>query len=156
MSPYSDDGEVTIWCADLRAVPASELADSAACVVTSPPYNVGLGYDSDHEGDVLAWDAYWRLADAAADMMARALLPGGRVWVNTAVSVPEIPGPPGPHSSRAGNGGCCWLGAGLTPWSLVGAWCWSTRCRGPRCAPGAARGGPGSPPPHRTCGAITN
>jgi hypothetical protein len=103
MNPFYDDGTVTIWCADLRTVPASELAEAAACVVTSPPYNVGLAYDDDDGGDVLAWDAYWRLADAAAQVMARALVPGGRAWVNTAVSVPEIPGPPGPHSGRAGK-----------------------------------------------------
>jgi site-specific DNA-methyltransferase (adenine-specific) len=92
MTPFYDDGTVTIWCADLRDVPASELAESAACVVTSPPYNVGLDYDGDEAGDALAWDAYWRLADAAAVVMARALVPGGRAWVNTAVSVPETPG----------------------------------------------------------------
>jgi hypothetical protein len=103
MTPFYDDGEATIWCADLRHVPASELAEAAACVVTSPPYNVGLTYDGDDQGDVFAWDAYWRLADAAAQVMARALVPGGRAWVNTAVSVPEIPGPPGPHSGRAGK-----------------------------------------------------
>jgi DNA modification methylase len=89
--PFYDDGQVTIWCADVRDVPASELAESAACVVTSPPYNVGIAYDGDDRGDTLAWDEYWRLADAVSVVMARALLPGGRVWVNTAVSVPETP-----------------------------------------------------------------
>jgi site-specific DNA-methyltransferase (adenine-specific) len=89
LAPFYDDGTVTIWCADLRDVPLSELAGTAACVVTSPPYNVGLAYDDDDQGDALPWDAYWRLADAAAHLMARALVPGGRVWVNTAVSVPE-------------------------------------------------------------------
>jgi DNA methylase len=103
MTPFYDDGTVTIWCADLRDVPLSELAGSAACVVTSPPYNVGLAYDADDHGDRLAWDAYWRLADTAAYLMARALVPGGRVWVNTAVSVPHTPAPPGPHSGRAGK-----------------------------------------------------
>jgi hypothetical protein len=103
VTPFYDDGQVTIWCADVRDVPPSELAESAACVVTSPPYNVGLGYDGDDQGDVLAWDEYWRLADAAAVVMARALVPGGRVWVNTAVSVPETPAMPGPHSGRAGK-----------------------------------------------------
>jgi site-specific DNA-methyltransferase (adenine-specific) len=91
--PFYDDGIVTVWCADLREVSASELAESSACVVTSPPYNVGLAYDGDDQADVLAWDAYWRLADAAAVVMADALVPGGRVWVNTAVSVPEAPSP---------------------------------------------------------------
>ena len=42
MTPFYDDGTVTIWCADVREVPLSELAESAACVVTSPPSNVGL------------------------------------------------------------------------------------------------------------------
>jgi hypothetical protein len=101
VTPFYDDGTVTLWCTDLRDVPSSELAESAACVVTSPPYNVGLAYDSDEGGDALAWDAYWRLADAAAVVMARALVPGGRAWVNTAVSVPETRLRGGPHSGRA-------------------------------------------------------
>jgi site-specific DNA-methyltransferase (adenine-specific) len=100
MNPFYDDGEVTIWCADFRTVPLSELTECAACAVTSPPYNVGLAYDSDQAGDALAWDAYWRLADAAAAVIARALVPGGRAWVNTAMSVPETPGP---ESGRAGK-----------------------------------------------------
>jgi DNA methylase len=100
-APFYDDGTVVIWCADVREVPASQLAESAACVVTSPPYNVGLAYDGDESGDALAWDAYWRLADAAAVVISRALVPGGRAWVNTAVSVPETPQPGGPHSARA-------------------------------------------------------
>ena len=58
MTPFYDDGQVTIWCADVRDVPASELAESATCVVTSPPYNVGLSYESDEAGDALAWDVY--------------------------------------------------------------------------------------------------
>src|SRR5215475_13840845 len=92
-TPFYEDGTVTIWCADIRDVPASELAEAAACVVTSPPYNVGLSYDGDDQGDALAWDGYWRLADAAAVVIADALVPGGRAWVNTAVSVPEVPAP---------------------------------------------------------------
>jgi hypothetical protein len=51
MTPFFDDGTVTIWCADFRDVPLSELTESATCVVTSPPYNVGLAYDSDAQGD---------------------------------------------------------------------------------------------------------
>jgi site-specific DNA-methyltransferase (adenine-specific) len=100
VSPFYDDGQITLYCADVRAVPASELVESVACVVTSPPYNVGLDYDGDDRGDGLAWDDYWRLADAAAVVMARALIPGGRVWVNTAVSVPEHPFPTGLSGKR--------------------------------------------------------
>jgi hypothetical protein len=103
VTPFYDDGTVTIWCADFRDVPLSELTESAPCVVTSPPYNVGLAYDGDQAGDAMTWDAYWRLADAAATVMARAVIPGGRVWVNTAASVPDHPAPAGPHSGRVGK-----------------------------------------------------
>jgi site-specific DNA-methyltransferase (adenine-specific) len=58
-------------------------------VVTSPPYNVGLAYDG-HD-DAIAWPDYWHLAADAATVMHDALLHGGRVWVNTAVSVPAVP-----------------------------------------------------------------
>jgi site-specific DNA-methyltransferase (adenine-specific) len=84
MVPFYDDGQVTLYCADLREV---DLRRVAAAVVTSPPYNVGLDYDGC--SDRLAWPEYWQLAGAAADVIAGALMPGGRVWLNTAVSVPE-------------------------------------------------------------------
>jgi DNA modification methylase len=83
MAPYYDDGEVTIYCADVHDVALDEVA---AAVVTSPPYNVGLDYDG--HGDALPWPEYWRLATNAAEVMHRALVPAGRAWVNTAVSVP--------------------------------------------------------------------
>lgn len=83
MVPYYDDGQVTIYRADVREV---DLCEVAAAVVTSPPYNVGIEYDGG--SDVLAWSDYWQLARAAAWTMYRALVPGGRAWVNTAVSVP--------------------------------------------------------------------
>jgi site-specific DNA-methyltransferase (adenine-specific) len=83
MAPYYDDGQVTIYRADAREV---DVAEVAAAVVTSPPYNVGLDYDG--HGDALPWPEYWRLAADAAEVMHRALVPGGRAWVNTAVSVP--------------------------------------------------------------------
>jgi site-specific DNA-methyltransferase (adenine-specific) len=86
MTPYYDDAQVTIYCADVRSV---DLAAVAACVVTSPPYNVGLDYDG--RADVLPWPEYRSLAADAARLIARALVPGGRAWVNTAVSVPETP-----------------------------------------------------------------
>jgi site-specific DNA-methyltransferase (adenine-specific) len=94
--PVYDDGQVTLICGDVRQVDLPD--DTAAAVVTSPPYNVGLAYDG--VSDVLAWPDYWSLAYRAAEVMARVLVPGGRVWVNTAVSVPEDPGEGGPHSQR--------------------------------------------------------
>jgi hypothetical protein len=83
--PFYDDGQVTIYCADLRAVDVP--AGSVAAVVTSPPYNVGVDYDT--TCDTLGWPEYWALAADTATLMAGALVRGGRVWVNTAVSVPE-------------------------------------------------------------------
>ena len=156
MTPFYDDGTVTIWCADFRDIPLSELTESAACVVTSPPYNVGLAYDSDQAGDALAWDEYWRLADAAAVVMSRALIPGGRAWVNTAVSVPKTPAPAGPHSGRAAKlrvllarGWCdaLELGAGL---ELVDQVAWPSVL-----ASGCAWGHRGSRRQRRTCAATT-
>jgi site-specific DNA-methyltransferase (adenine-specific) len=88
-APFYEDGQLTIYCADLRnvALPAA----SAAAVVTSPPYNVGLAYDA--TDDALPWSDYWALAHDAAGVIAGTLIDGGRAWVNTAVAVPEVPGP---------------------------------------------------------------
>ncbi len=100
VAPYYDDGQVVIYCADFRAVDLA--AGSVEAVVTSPPYNVGLDYDG--TTDTLAWSEYWALAGDAAALMAGALVEGGRAWVNTAVSVPELaPHAGGPHSGRAGK-----------------------------------------------------
>lgn len=91
MRPYYDDGQITIYCSDVRDL---ELHEVAAAVVTSPPYNVGLNYDEYDDG--LAWPAYWSLAEQAAAVVCRALVPGGRLWLNTAVSVPTTTSPSGP------------------------------------------------------------
>jgi DNA methylase len=93
--PFYDDGQVTLFCADLRAVEVP--AGSVAAVVTSPPYNVGLDYDA--TSDALPWSEYWRLAADTATLMAGALGDAGRAWVNTAVSVPLDPYARGPHSA---------------------------------------------------------
>ena len=85
MRPFYDDGQVTLYCADMRDV-GDELREVAAAVVTSPPYNVGLDYDGGP--DRVAWSDYWAMAYRAAEVIADALVPGGRAWVNTAVSVP--------------------------------------------------------------------
>jgi site-specific DNA-methyltransferase (adenine-specific) len=92
-TPFYDDGQVTIYRADLRDVDLD--SGIAGAVVSSPPYNVGLDY---HDGDdALAWPDYWRLAVEAAGLVAHALDHGGRAWVNTAVSVPERSPDRGPH-----------------------------------------------------------
>jgi site-specific DNA-methyltransferase (adenine-specific) len=89
VTPFYDEDGITLYCADARDV---ELCELAAAVVASPPYNVGVSYDGDDQGDALAWDDYRALAAEAAGLMARALVSGGRAWVNTAVSVPADDG----------------------------------------------------------------
>jgi site-specific DNA-methyltransferase (adenine-specific) len=98
-APFYDDGQVVIYCADVREVEIE--AGSVAAVVTSPPYNVGLDYHGG--GDALGWPEYWSLAAEAAARMAGGLVAGGRAWVNTAVSVPEAPALGDPHSGRTGK-----------------------------------------------------
>jgi hypothetical protein len=88
-APFYEDGQVSLYCADLRAVDLP--AGSVASVVTSPPYNVGLNYDM--TPDALDWLTYGQLADDAADLIGRVLVDGGRAWLNTAVSVPAEPDP---------------------------------------------------------------
>lgn len=88
MTPFYNDGQVTLYCADLREIDLDP--GSAAVVVTSPPYNVGVAYETAE--DAVPWPEYWSLAADAAGLMADALIRDGRAWVNTAVSVPETPG----------------------------------------------------------------
>lgn len=111
VAPYYDDGTVTLYCAD--AVDLATLAEheGAAAVVTSPPYNVGLGYEGDPSGDALAWHEYRHLAVTTSAAMAAVLVRGGRAWVNTAVSVPEFPGAPSALGKRRVLLGHLWAGA---------------------------------------------
>jgi site-specific DNA-methyltransferase (adenine-specific) len=96
VSVFYDDGQVTIHCGDLREVEVP--AGTAATVVTSPPYNVGVDYTGG--SDRLAWPEYWQLAYQAAEAMTDALMSGGRAWVNTAVAVPQNTGEAGPGVKR--------------------------------------------------------
>jgi len=135
---YWADDDVAILHADCRD--AGDLPP-VACVVTSPPYNVGLAYDA-HD-DAMAWDAYTELAKDAAAVMSRALVePGGRAWVNV---VPVVPAEQ--VAGRVHSGYCAlhrvnllglWLealeGAGLGLWDIVS---WATPGRGPGTAWGS-------------------
>jgi hypothetical protein len=51
-APFYEDDSCTIYHCDIRECP--ELPD-VACLVTSPPYNVGIDYGQDVD-DVLPWD----------------------------------------------------------------------------------------------------
>ena len=134
---YWADDQVAILHADCRE--AGELPP-VACVVTSPPYNVGLAYDT-HD-DAMAWGAYGELARGAAKAMAEALAEGGRAWVNV---VPVVPVEP--VAGRVHSGYCAkervnlltiWLdalsAAGLGLWDIVS---WATPGRGPGTAWGS-------------------
>jgi site-specific DNA-methyltransferase (adenine-specific) len=92
MTPFYDDGQVTLYCADVRQA-ADDLREVAAAVVTSPPYNVSLEYEGC--SDRLDWPDYWELAHRSAEVITDALVEGGRAWVNTAVSVPDEAGESG-------------------------------------------------------------
>jgi len=84
VNPYYDDGQVVIYCADVRDVNPADIGGAAA-VVTSPPYNVGVGYDT-WEDSMPDLD-YRRLAECASGLMGTALrLASGRAWVNVGVS----------------------------------------------------------------------
>jgi site-specific DNA-methyltransferase (adenine-specific) len=137
VKPYYEDEQATIFHVDCRSV---DLEGTAACVVTSPPYNVGIVY-GEHD-DLMPWDAYRALAVDACATISRALLPvGGRAWVNVTPVVPVTPIPAGDHSGRGTNPRVSLLGiwtdalerADLGIWDYVA---WPTP-RGPGCAWGS-------------------
>lgn len=100
MTPYYEDDAVTIFNADARALP---LEDVVQCVVTSPPYNVGIAYDE--WDDSQDWSAYWEFVAGCASEIERVMDRAGRCWVNVAPVVQEDPGGSGrngpPHSGRS-------------------------------------------------------
>ena len=120
LTPYYDDGRVTLYRADVRDagqlyrpdLDGIGLDGTAAAVVTSPPYNVGLTYDGDVAGDALDWDAYDVLAHDAAGVVARALIDGGRAW-----STPRCRSRSRRLAWQVGSGGCCSGTCGRRRWS---------------------------------------
>lgn len=80
MSAYYEDESVTIHNADATSLPVD--SESVDCVVTSPPYNVGMAYVG--VDDSIPWDEYEALAQRTCREMHRVLKPGGRVWLNVA------------------------------------------------------------------------
>ncbi|MDA8400904.1 MAG: site-specific DNA-methyltransferase [Actinomycetota bacterium] len=68
----------------MRDLDVSDIGE-AACVVTSPPYNVGVGYDTCD--DALPDSSYRELAEVATRLMADTLgTTDGRAWVNVGVA----------------------------------------------------------------------
>lgn len=88
MTAESDATEPIVRFGDATRLPLGD--ETVHCVVTSPPYGVGVNYD-DYE-DVPPTDtAYQDLARTASAEFARVLVPGGRAWINIMPSVP-LPG----------------------------------------------------------------
>jgi DNA modification methylase len=108
VTPYYDDGTCVIYHGDCRAVTGLRGMEVHA-TVTSPPYNVALGYD-EHD-DVMPWDEYEDLAGDIAHAVAR-IQPHGRTWVNVTPNALECHG----HDlwdyvawvTRGRGGACAW------------------------------------------------
>lgn len=77
---YSDSG-AEIYQGDARTLPLPD--ESVHLIITSPPYNSGIRYDSYH--DRLPWDQYWDgLVVPSLKECFRVLVPGGRLCFNFA------------------------------------------------------------------------
>jgi DNA modification methylase len=128
LAPYYQDDSCTIYHCDIRELP--ELPE-IACLITSPPYNAGINYGPDVD-DAMPWDLYRELAEATCRFGSKALVSGGRAWVNVAPAVPI----------RDGRGRISLLrlwedalfAAGLDLWDYVS---WPTQGRGPSTAWGS-------------------
>lgn len=80
MSLFYEDPSCRLFVGDACALPIED--ESVDCIVTSPPYNVGMPYTG--VDDLIPWPAYRALSDRSCAEMSRVLKPGGRVWVNVA------------------------------------------------------------------------
>ncbi len=72
MTPYHDDGRVTLYLGDCREVMASMDAESVDAIVTDPPYGLsfmGKGWDHGVPG-VEFWQAAARVAKPGAHLLA--------------------------------------------------------------------------------------
>lgn len=96
IAPYYEDADIRIFCGDARDI-LPELS-GVACVVSSPPYNVGIDYDA--SADDWDWGQYWAGAIGVANGTHDCTIPGARVWWNTAVSVPKDPTEKGETKER--------------------------------------------------------
>ena len=72
----------TIICGDSEQVLASIPTNSIDIVLTSPPYNFGLDYDTGDTADAQHWDAYFAKLNTIWKECMRVLKPGGRLIVN--------------------------------------------------------------------------
>ena len=83
--PASTDGEWwkdQIICGDARAVLHAMPDECVHLAITSPPYNVGLDYDS--HNDKMPYDEYLQWLTGFWSELKRVLVPGGRFALNIA------------------------------------------------------------------------
>ena len=140
MKPYYEDELVTLYHGDCRDLGIGVGPGRAHCLVTSPPYNAGIGYDQ-HD-DTMRWDGYDDLALLVCKEALTALATGGRAWINVTPVVPVTPLDAGDHSGRAYKPRRSLLStwtravedAGLAIQDYVA---WVTQGRGPGCAWGS-------------------
>lgn len=116
--------------------------ESAAAVVTSPPYNAGIAYDDDPTGDQMPWDEYQAMANAVMANAARVLIDGGRAWINVTPSVPVVARGPGWHSGQTTAERVSLIDIWSQAAALAGlnyrdTVCWGTPGRGPGTAWGS-------------------
>src|SRR5207247_6046925 len=71
-----------IICGDSRAVLQALPNDSIHMAITSPPYNVGLQYDS--HNDQMPYEDYLKWLTTFWSELYRVLVPGGRFALNIA------------------------------------------------------------------------
>ncbi len=73
---YFETEKGILYCADclevLRQIP-DNIID---CVITSPPYNIGVEYDNTQ--DFISWKDYWNFMKQVLKELYRILKPGGR------------------------------------------------------------------------------
>lgn len=136
MTPYYEDGAVTIYHGDCLDLPDDFRATAT---VFSPPYNVGIDYD-EHE-DAMDWADYLDLAEQVCGLIHE-VQPHGRTWINVTPVVPGIPIPAGDHSGRSSNARRSLIG--IWTMALENNWhdiwdyvAWVTPGRGPGCAWGS-------------------
>ena len=97
MKPYYQDKWVTIYHGDCREI-LPQLDVKVDLVPTSPPYNVGMGYEG--YNDNISWDDYKGLAAEVSNALFGVLSKDRRLWLNVVPIVPLNIRQANSHSGR--------------------------------------------------------
>ena len=76
------DGVDRIYCGDSEDAMKALPDNVVDIIITSPPYNFGLDYDSDTNKDAVYWNDYFDKLNRIWTQCYRVLKPGGRICVN--------------------------------------------------------------------------